>query len=76
MTSPGYRRWPVPSRPRWPGWNRGDASTFAAGLAAFDASLRPIEAVIGRIRRRYPGAPVAYTERVPGYLLAAAASGC
>ena len=49
-----------------------DASVFAAGLAAFDASLRSIEAVLGQIRRRYPGAPVAYTERVPGYLLAAA----
>ena len=48
------------------------ASTFAAGLAAFDASLHPVEAVISLIRRRYPGAPVAYTERVPGYLLAAA----
>ena len=48
------------------------ASAFAAGLAAFDASLRPIEAIIGQIRRRFPGAPVAYTERVPGYLLAAA----
>jgi zinc/manganese transport system substrate-binding protein len=49
-----------------------DARAFAARLAAFDASLRPVEAVIGRIRRRYPGAPVAYTERVPGYLLEAA----
>jgi zinc/manganese transport system substrate-binding protein len=49
-----------------------DASAFAAGLATFDASLEPIETVIGQIRRRYPGAPVAYTERVPGYLLAAA----
>ena len=48
------------------------ARAFAAGLAAFDASLRPIEAVIGQIRRRFPAAPVAYTERVPGYLLAAA----
>jgi len=50
----------------------GDAGAFAAGLAAFDASLGPIEAVTGQIRRRYPGAPAAYTERVPGYLLAAA----
>ena len=46
-----------------------DAKLFAANLTAFDASLRPIEAVIATIRRRYPGAPVAYTERVPGYLL-------
>jgi zinc/manganese transport system substrate-binding protein len=50
----------------------GDATVFAAHLAAFDASLRPVEAVIASIRRRYPGAPVAYTERVPGYLLQAA----
>ena len=50
----------------------GEAGAFAAGLTAFDASLGPIKAVIGQIRRRYPGAPVAYTERVPGYLLAAA----
>ena len=50
----------------------GDATVLAANLAAFDASLRPVEAVIASIRRRYPGAPVAYTERVPGYLLQAA----
>jgi zinc/manganese transport system substrate-binding protein len=49
-----------------------DATVFAANLAVFDASLRPVEAVIASIRRRYPGAPVAYTERVPGYLLQAA----
>jgi zinc/manganese transport system substrate-binding protein len=49
-----------------------DASAFAAGLAAFDASLSPIDTVIAEIRRRSPAAPVAYTERVPGYLLAAA----
>lgn len=49
-----------------------EATVFAANLAAFDASLRPVEAVIASIRRRYPGAPVAYTERVPGYLLQAA----
>jgi zinc/manganese transport system substrate-binding protein len=49
-----------------------DATVFAANLAAFDVSLRPVEAVIASIRRRYLGAPVAYTERVPGYLLQAA----
>jgi zinc/manganese transport system substrate-binding protein len=49
-----------------------DAPAFAASLAHFDRSLRPAEAVIAEIRRRYPGAPVAYTERVPGYLLQAA----
>ena len=49
-----------------------NAKVFAANLAVFDASLRPVEAVIASIRHRYPGAPVAYTERVPGYLLQAA----
>ena len=49
-----------------------DARAFAAGLAAFDRSLRPVESVIAQIRHRYQGAPVAYTERVPGYLLEAA----
>ena len=49
-----------------------DAKAFSANLAAFDVSLRPVDAVIAPIRRRYPGAPVAYTERVPGYLLQAA----
>ena len=49
-----------------------DATVLAANLAAFDASLRPVEAVIASIRRRYPDAPVAYTERVPGCLLQAA----
>ena len=52
--------------------DRGDAEVFAANLKAFDASLTPLEAVIARIRERYRGAPVAYTERVPGYLLQAA----
>jgi zinc/manganese transport system substrate-binding protein len=49
-----------------------EAASFAANLAVFDRSLRPVEAVIGEIRRRYAGAPAAYTERVPAYLLAAA----
>ncbi len=42
-----------------------DTKAFPASLAAFDVSLRPVDAVIAPIRRRYPGAPVAYTERVP-----------
>ena len=49
-----------------------DARLFTANLKAFDASLAPLDAVIASIRRRYSGTPVAYTERVPGYLLAAA----
>lgn len=50
----------------------GGASTYEAGLRRFDASLRPVLAVIAAIRESYAGQPVAYTERVPGYLLAAA----
>ncbi len=45
---------------------------FGANLERFDRSLLPIEAAITDIRTRFAGAPVAYTERVPGYLLAAA----
>lgn len=49
-----------------------DAPLFAANLKTFDASLAPVNAVISSIRRRYASAPVAYTERVPGYLLTTA----
>lgn len=49
-----------------------DAGLFAANLTKFVASLAPLDTVIAEIRHRYPGAPVAYTERVPGYLLATA----
>jgi zinc/manganese transport system substrate-binding protein len=45
-------------------------SAFEAGSRRFDASLRPTLAVIAQIRSRYAGQPVAYTERVPGYLVA------
>ena len=49
-----------------------DAASFQSNLATFDDSLQPIQAVINDIRRRHASAPVAYTERVPGYLLIAA----
>jgi zinc/manganese transport system substrate-binding protein len=49
-----------------------DAALFAANLTAFDRSLGPVQAVLRGIRCRYRGAPVAYTERLPGYLLQAA----
>ena len=49
-----------------------DAATFRANLARFDASLHPLNATLATIRQRYAHAPVAYTERVPGYALAAA----
>jgi zinc/manganese transport system substrate-binding protein len=48
------------------------SAEYAANLKAFNASLQPILDVITQIKTKYPNAPVAYTERVPGYLLAAA----
>jgi zinc/manganese transport system substrate-binding protein len=49
-----------------------DASEFVANGKAFVASLAPLLAVIAAIRAEYAGAPIAYTERVPGYLIDAA----
>lgn len=46
-----------------------DKATFEANLALFEKSLKPLRAVVTRIRARYAGAPIAYTERIPGYLL-------
>jgi len=48
------------------------ADAYRAGLDGFTKSLRPLDAEVQRIRTRYAGRPVAYTEPVPGYLLAAA----
>jgi zinc/manganese transport system substrate-binding protein len=50
----------------------GDAPTFARNLATFDSSLAPLDATLSTIKRNFHNVPVAYTERVPGYLLAAA----
>jgi zinc/manganese transport system substrate-binding protein len=49
-----------------------DASVFRSNLRRFDNSLAPLSAVLASIRSRFAGAPVAYTERVPGYALAIA----
>ena len=49
------------------------ASTYRARLSRFERSLGPLRREVATIRARYHGAPVAYTERVPGYLVAAAA---
>jgi zinc/manganese transport system substrate-binding protein len=49
-----------------------DASVFAAGARRFDRSLAPLLRVIARIKHSYAGTPIAYTERVPGYLVQAA----
>jgi zinc/manganese transport system substrate-binding protein len=54
------------------GVDPGGADTYQRNLATFNASLRPLTTAIGEIKAKYPGAPVAYTERVPGYLLDAA----
>jgi zinc/manganese transport system substrate-binding protein len=47
-------------------------SAYRAGLSRFEQSLAPLRHEIATIRRRFPGAPVAYTEPVPGYLVSAA----
>ncbi|HEY8730116.1 MAG TPA: zinc ABC transporter substrate-binding protein [Acidothermaceae bacterium] len=49
-----------------------DAATFAANAKTFDDSLAPLLNTIAHIKTAYAGAKVAYTERVPGYLVAAA----
>ena len=49
-----------------------DAATFTAHERTFDASLKPIEAVVAAIKAKYAGTKIAYTERVPGYLTTAA----
>ena len=46
------------------------APFFRANLATFDASLTPLESTLAAIKKAFDHAPVAYTERVPGYLLA------
>lgn len=49
-----------------------DQKTFEANMNSFNQSLEPILSTINTIETKYPNAPVAYTERVPGYLLIAA----
>lgn len=45
---------------------------FEANATTFTHSLAPLLGVIGQIRSQYAGTPIAYTERVPGYLVQAA----
>jgi zinc/manganese transport system substrate-binding protein len=49
-----------------------DAATFKTNAQTFDASLQPINTVISQIKTKYAGTKIAYTERVPGYLIQAA----
>jgi len=48
------------------------AGDYAAGLRRFTTSLRPLLAQVAHIKKSFAGAPVAYTEPVPGYLISAA----
>ena len=47
-------------------------AAYRAGLRRFERRLAPLRREVAAIRARDGGAPVAYTEPVPGYLLAAA----
>jgi zinc/manganese transport system substrate-binding protein len=49
-----------------------DSATFHRNLERFDVSLAPLNAELAAIRTKFAHAPVAYTERVPGYALAVA----
>lgn len=46
------------------------AATFRHNLAIFDASLQPLDATLATIKKGFHNVSVAYTERLPGYLLA------
>ncbi len=48
------------------------AAAYRRGLHRFERSLAPLRHEVAMIRARFGGAPVAYTEPVPGYLVAAA----
>ena len=45
---------------------------YRRGLHRFERSLAPLRREVATIRARFHGAPVAYTEPVPGYLVSAA----
>ena len=49
-----------------------DKATFEANAQEFDKSLQPLLDVIAQIKEQYAGTEIAYTERVPGYLVEAA----
>jgi len=49
-----------------------DAATFTANAKSFTDSLVPINTAIATLKAKDAGAPVGYTERVPGYLVDAA----
>lgn len=47
-------------------------SDYQQNLTTFDDSLKPLLTEIAQLKQQYAGVPVAYTEPVPGYTLAAA----
>lgn len=49
-----------------------NAATYHANAQQLVDDLEPLMAALAQIKTQYPGAPVAYTEPVPAYLLAAA----
>jgi zinc/manganese transport system substrate-binding protein len=46
-----------------------DQSYFSLNLGKFNTALVPINSILSDIKSKYGGEPVAYTERVAGYLL-------
>lgn len=49
-----------------------DATTFAANLRTFLGSYQSYTDTLAQIKAKYSGAPIAFTERVPGYFVEAA----
>lgn len=52
--------------------DRAHAVAYRRGLRRFERSLDSLRREVATIRTRFHGAPVAYTEPVPGYLISAA----
>ena len=48
------------------------ARAYRTGLRRFTASLLPLQREVAQIKKSFRGKPVAYTEPLPGYLIAAA----
>jgi zinc/manganese transport system substrate-binding protein len=48
------------------------ANDYRAGVLRAIAALRPLQAAVAQLKAHHLGTPVAYTERVPGLMLAAA----
>jgi zinc/manganese transport system substrate-binding protein len=48
------------------------AAAYREGLRDFVAGLAPLQRTVAQVRAGHAGAPVAYTEPVPGYLIEAA----